>query len=247
MAKWIDAKVREKKQWAEGLYSLRFEGHTPELRAGQFIRVGVEHEDDVLARPYSLMNVPGTDHLEIFFNVVEEGPLSPKLAALEPGDDVKIAPKANGFLVIEEIPETRDLWMVATGTGVGPFISILQAGELWARYENVMLVYSVSVASELAYQEELQALVQQQPERFRYLPIVTREKVEDTIDRRVTTALADGGLEEAAGVKISREDSHVMMCGNSAMIADMFEELDKRGMKKHLRREPGHITTEKYH
>jgi ferredoxin--NADP+ reductase len=84
-------------------------------------------------------------------------------------------------------------------------------------------------------------------QQLSFVPLVTREVTEGTLNKRVTAALESGELEQQAGVEISADDSHVMMCGNSAMISDVTELLLSRNMRKHLRREPGHITTEKYH
>lgn len=247
MAEWIDAKVSAKQQWTERHFSLRI--HAPEMpfRAGQFVRLGLEIDGEIVARPYSLVNAPHEKEFEVFFNVVQEGPLSPKLANLQPGDPIKLWSAVHGFLVVEEVPDCKHLWMLATGTGVGPFISILKTELPWQRFEKIVLAYSVRQQAELVYEEQIQQIATQHGQQFHFLPVVTREIVAGAINTRVTTALQSGELEECAGLQISPEASHVMMCGNSAMIRDVFAELEKRGMKKHQRREPGHITTEKYH
>ena len=135
----------------------------------------------------------------------------------------------------------------ATGTGVGPFISIIKSEEAWQRFEKIVLVYSVRTAQELAYQDLITDVGKQYHQQLSYVPLVTRELLEGAINKRVTDAIESGELEQQAGISMSPEDSHVMMCGNSAMIADVIELLKSRDMRKHLRREPGHITTEKYH
>jgi len=137
--------------------------------------------------------------------------------------------------------------MIATGTGVGPFVSILKAGGIWQRFEQAVLVYSVRTAEELAYQQEIADILKQYPQQLAFVPLVTREVIAGTINKRVTAAIESGELEQQAGVRLSADDSHLMMCGNSAMINDVTELLKARNMRKHLRREPGHITTEKYH
>lgn len=247
MAKWFDAKISEKIQWTERHFSLRIRGYMPEFKAGQFIRVGLEVDGDILARPYSLVNAPGEEFLEIYFNIVREGPLTPRLVELEQGDLIKIAPSANGFLVIDEVPECQQLWMMATGTGIGPFISILKTTQPWQRFEKITLVYSVRLENELAYLDMIREFEKNYPQQFRFIPVITREIVVGAINARITSALQSGELEEKAELEIAADRSHVMMCGNSDMIRTVFTELEQRGMKKHLRREPGHITTEKYH
>jgi len=247
MVKWLDARVTEKIRWTDRHFSLRLDSTRIDFRAGQFIRVGLEVDGEILARPYSLVNAPHESDLEIVFNIVPEGPLTPLLSNLEPGDLVKLSPSANGFLVIEEIPESRDLWMLATGTGVGPFLSILKTSAPWQRYDRIILCYSVRTADELAYRDVIDSIISARGDQFVFLPVVTREIATGAISQRITSALQSGELEERAGVDISAEHSHIMMCGNSEMIRNVFGMLEQRGMKKHLRREAGHITTEKYH
>lgn len=246
MASWLTGKVIEKKQWNERLFSLRIQSAMKDFLPGQFVRVALDIDGERIARPYSLVNGPLDDELEIYFNIVLEGPLSPRLAELDAGDEIYISETANGFLTIEEVPECRHLWMLATGTGVGPFLSILKTQNVWQRFEKVVLGYSVRDASELSYLEKILEIEQQHAGQFSFVPFFTREQVEGALCQRIQVTIEDGSLEKRTGVPINSE-SHIMMCGNSAMISSVTECLEKRGLKKHRRREPGHITTEKYH
>lgn len=126
MADWLKANVEEKTQWNERLFSLHMQPGLDDFIASQFARVGLDIDGERIARPYSLVNKPGDNSLEIYFNIVPEGPLSSRLAALEAGDDIYVTEKAYGFLTIDEVPDSRDLWLLATGSGVGPFLSILK-------------------------------------------------------------------------------------------------------------------------
>lgn len=247
MADWLKCKVIEKIQWNDRLFSLRIESGFKDFVAGQFIRVALDVNGERIARPYSLVNKPGEDYLEIYFNIVPEGPLSPRLAALEVNDEIYMTDKANGFLVIDEVPESRHLWMMATGTGVGPFLSILKTEEAWQRFEKIVLAYSVRESSELSYQQQIAAIEKQNAGQFLYVPFVTRESLDGVIKQRIPQSINEGTLEQRTGLLINENDSHIMMCGNSAMITDVTACLEKRGLRKHRRREPGHITTEKYH
>ncbi len=247
MANWLAGKVVENRRHNDYLSALIIDVPFTPFEAGQFVRVGVADGDGVLARPYSLVNTPEETYLEVYFNIVEEGPLSPRLFALEAGDDVLVSDNPSGFLTVSEIPDCRHLWMIATGTGIGPFLAILKSDRVWERFEKVVLCYSVSLAEELAYQDLIQQLLARHGEQFVYVPIVTREAHAGALGARVTTLMADGTLEKHTGLAINGDDSHVMMCGSSDMIRDVSEALVSRGMKKHRRREPGHYTTEKYH
>lgn len=247
MATWLEGKIIEKNAWNDRLFSLKIEAPVPEFKAGQFIRVALEIDGEIIARPYSLVNSPGEPFIEILFNIVPAGPLTPRLALLQAGDNILVAEKANGFLTLDELPESDDLWMLATGTGVGPFVSILKTSELWQRYKNIVLVYSVREEQELAYVSLIQSVQNTHSEQFRYIRCITRETVAGAFSVRIPEALKSGLLAKKAGQEISIENSHIMMCGNSGMITEVTELLEARGLRKHRRREPGHITTEKYH
>jgi len=247
MANWLTGIVQEKIQWNTRLFSLQISVDFVTFKPGQFARVALDIDGERVARPYSLVNTPDEPYLEIYFNIVPEGPLSPKLANLKKGDEIFVADRMNGFLIVDEVPECKHLWMLATGTGLGPFLAILKSESSWQRFEKMVLGYSVRDASELSYQPLVQQLQEQHPEQFVFVPFVTREEVVGSINKRIPNALESGEFESLVGFTINPDDSHIMMCGNSAMLASVSEILVKRGLRKHLRREPGHFTTEKYH
>jgi ferredoxin--NADP+ reductase len=247
MANWLSGKVVDNRRLNDYLTALIIDVDLDGYEAGQFVRIGVRDGDDVLARPYSLVNTPAEQYLEVYFNIVEEGPLSPRLFALQAGDEVLVSDRPSGFLTASEIPPAPHLWMVATGTGIGPFLAILKSAPVWDKFEKVVLCYSVSYAGELAYRDVIEKIAAQHPDQFCFVPIVTREPVEGALGYRVPTIMADGSLEAFTGLTINGDNSHVMMCGSSDMITDVSAALVARGMHKHRRRDPGHFTTEKYH
>lgn len=247
MVNWKRAEVVANHRWTERLYSLRFEAELPAFKAGQFVRVGLDIDGERVARPYSLVNAPGRGPGEIYYNPVPQGPLSPRLATLQPGDRLWISDSANGLLVLDEIPDSRHLWLFATGTGVGPFVSMLATDEPWQRFERVVLVHSVRTGAELGYRDRFESLAERYPAQFRYLPAVTRENSPGCLDRRIPELLANGRLERAAELTVSPDHAHVLLCGSAEMIAETTEVLGERGLRKHRRREPGHISIEKYH
>ena len=245
--KWLDGVVVENFQWNERLFSLKIKAPLGDFKAGQFVRVGLEVDGEVLARPYSLVNSPDEEYLEIYFNIVPEGPLSPLLAKLQAGDGVKLAVRTAGFLVVDEVPEVKNLWMLATGTAIGPFLAILKTEKVYQRFEKIVLCYSVSTTDELSYMENIQALLESHQNQLIFVPFVTREDNADAMRKRIPASIKDGTLEQRTGVTIDAENTHIMICGSSAMMKDASEVLNERGLRKHLRREPGHISTEKYH
>ncbi len=247
MGDWIEVTVAEKIRWNEGLHSLRFEAPLPAFKAGQFVRVGLDIDGERVARPYSLVNAPDETRHEIFFNVVPEGPLSPRLARLEAGDTLFVHSSVTGTMIMQRTPVHRHLWLFATGTALGPFLSILKTDAPWERAERVVLCHSVRRVADLAYGETIRRLQARHGDRFDFVPVVTREAYPGALRERIPAVLAAGTLERHVGLDLRAEDAHVMLCGNSGMIEEVQQVLAPRGLRRHRRREPGHITVEKYH
>lgn len=247
MAEWVDATVVERRDWNDELVSLRFDAPLQPFQAGQFIRVGLDIEGERVGRPYSLVNAPHEDLHEIYFNIVEEGPLSPRLAQLQPGDRLFAVPRPSGFLTLDEVPEARHLWLLATGTALGPFLSILKTDAPWERFETIVLGHSVRRRGDLAYQDCIGQLQEAHGGQLRFVPFITREPCDGQLGQRIPACIESGALEERVGLTLTPEDSHVLLCGNSAMLEDSLAMLEQRGLKRHRRREPGQVGMEKYH
>jgi ferredoxin--NADP+ reductase len=240
MSKWLEARVLENKHWTDALFSLRVEAPRLEFEPGQFVRIGIE---PTLVRPFSFVNPPDDPVLEFYGIVVPEGPLSPRLAGLKPGDRMVVATNPAGFLVLREVPDAETLWLVSTGTGIAPFLSILSTETPWRRFRNVVLVHAVRHAHELTYQEMIRKVQKDHP--LRYVTFVSRESHAGSLAGRIPAAMRDGRLEAAAGAKVD-ERCHVMLCGNPEMLRDATRALVERGLRKHRRRNPGHITVESF-
>jgi len=247
MAKWLQGTVTERHTWCEDLLSLKIRTDPLQFTAGQFVNIGLEVENKILARPYSLVNTPQDSLLEIHFNTVAKGTLSPRLAALAVGDNIQVSDRAAGLLTLDEIPDVPHLWLFATGTGIGPFLSILKTPEPWQRFEKIVLGYSVTTLEKLAYRTDFETMQSEYPDQFHFLPCITREKIARTINARITNCIENGEFERRANLKLSPDSAHVMLCGNSAMNSDVTGLLEERGMRQHTHREPGHIATEKYY
>jgi ferredoxin--NADP+ reductase len=238
--KWLTARVIENRQWTEALFSLRVEGPRLAFEAGQFVRIALDIDGERVARPFSFVNAPADPTLEFYGIVVPEGPLSPRLARLGIGDALYVAPNPAGFLVLSELPEAESLWLISTGTGIAPFLSMLRTDAPWKRYRNVVLVHAVRHARELVYREMIGRL-----RNLKYVTFVSREASAGSLAGRIPAALADGRLEAAAGLPLA-ETSQVMLCGNPDMLKDTTAALIARGLRKHRRRSPGHITVESF-
>ena len=242
MSKWLEGRVVENRHWTDVLFSLRVEAPQIRFEAGQFVRIALEEE---LARPFSFVNPPQDPVLEFYGIVVPEGPLSPRLERLRAGDRLLVATNPAGFLVLGEVPDAETLWLVSTGTGIAPFLSILRTQTPWRRFPRVVLVHAVRYARELAYRETIGEILRSHHNVFQYVTFVSREPAPGSLAGRIPAALRDGRLETAAGVKIDQR-SHVMLCGNPEMLKDATAALVERGLRKHRRRTPGHITVESF-
>lgn len=247
MSDWIEGRIAGKRHWSEDLYSLQIEAPLPEFRAGQYIKVALDVGEERIGRPYSLVNAPNERPLEIYFNEIPEGPLTPKLSDLGPGDRVWVSPKAQGVFTMDNVVSRRHLWMLATGTALGVYLSILKTPEPWERFERVILVHGARNTGELAYGETIAALQAAHEDSFTFISALTRDASETALQGRITNLLQNGSLQDKARADITADDSHLMLCGNSAMINEVRAWLEERGLHRHKRLQPGHYTTEQYH
>jgi len=246
MSKWVEGKVVRLRHWTDKLYSLQLTADIAPFTAGQFSRLALDIDGERVARPYSFVNGPDNPLLEFYFIIVPDGPLTHHLVVLESGDPVFIAPRGAGFFVLDEVPDADTLWMLSTGTALGPFLSILTTDAVWQRFKNIVLVHAVRTREELTYSDEIKTLLAAHPEQMQMIPFVSREDTNFAIKGRVPDAIGNGELEARAGLPLSIETSQVMICGNPAMVRDTSAVLEARGMKKNKRRDPGHVTTEQY-
>ncbi len=129
MADWVTGKVTKVQNWTDALFSLTVHAPVLPFTAGQFTKLGLEIDGERVQRAYSYVNSPDNPDLEFYLVTVPDGKLSPRLAALKPGDEVQVVSEAAGFFVLDEVPHCETLWMLATGTAIGPYLSILQLGK----------------------------------------------------------------------------------------------------------------------
>lgn len=250
MAAWVEGRVTGKRHWTQNLFSLQVAASEVRFVAGQFGRLALPapagHNEPMIGRPYSFVNPPDLQPHEFYVVVVPGGPLSPRLAELAIGDPIWLAPRANGFFSIGEVPPAEVLWCLSTGTGIGPFLSILRTEEAWTRFRRIVLVHAVRHADELTYRDEIAGVGRARGGAFAYVPMVSREAHADALSGRIPAAIGDGRLEARVGIAMLPENSHAMLCGNPAMVDDTQQLLALRGMRRHRRKEPGHVTVETY-
>jgi ferredoxin/flavodoxin---NADP+ reductase len=229
--------------------------------AGQFARLGVSNtlclpnEVDIIWRAYSMVSSPYDEQLEFFSIVVPDGAFTSHLSQLKVGDTIYVDKTNFGFLTTARFESGKDLWLLGSGTGLAPFISILHDPATWEQFQNIILVHSARTSDELVYQEVIHGLnthpmllelVDNLPNRFKYIPVVTREKVAGALDQRITRLLTDGQLESSSGFQFSQDDSRFMICGNPDMVTDIRNTLKTMGFGPARRNKPGEIAVENY-
>jgi len=242
-------------RWSASLFSFRTtRAANFEFTPGQFSRLGLDSGSDIVWRAYSIASAPQDAELEYFAVLVPQGVFSPLLKRIRPGDPILTERASHGFMTATRFTQPgNDLWMLATGTGLGPFLSILQDPQVWHKYHNLILVHGVRHASDLVYQDLLRQLQQHPPPaaraRLHLLQSTTganQPSAPNRLHGRITNLLLDGRLEALAGIAISAADSHVMLCGNPDMITETREILHARGLRPNRRAVPGNFLAENY-
>jgi ferredoxin--NADP+ reductase len=216
---------------------------------GHYARLGVGPEDDIVWRPYSIASAADEDRLAFQLTHVPDGTFNRHFGKLRAGDEIRLDRRSFGFLTLAQLAPGGVLWLLATGTGVAPFLSILADPSTWKRHERVIAVHSVRRAAELARADVERAMSRfagGERERLRFVPVVTREHAPGALAARIGVLLRDGSLESTAGCRIDPAGSRVLLCGNPAMIQDARAWLRERGLESGRRGLPGQLATEGY-
>ena len=252
--------------WTPKLFSIRTtrpKGYR--FTAGQWARLGVRNiarfEDDNKScepvwRAYSIVSSPYDDYLEFYSIVVPNGAFTSQLSKLQVGDTLQLDPQSFGFLTTARFQGGTDLWMLSTGTGLAPFLSILNDPSTWENYNTLILVHGVREANEQAYVREIAALQNVEHPIFGehiaegkqliYVPVVSREPQFTGLRGRIPELIANGELEKKTAVTLDLAHSRIMICGNPEMVGDTRAVLKKRGFTVSRNAAPGQIAVENY-
>lgn len=248
--KFTVEKVLSIQRWADNLFSFTMTRPAHfKFTAGQFARIGIKVDGELVIRAYSVVSSPYDEVLEFFSIVVPDGTFTSRLQHLQVGDELYLEKIPYGFLTLARYqqPLPHDLWLLATGTGLAPFLSMLQDFETWQQYQKIFLVYSVRSQAELAYVEKIKQIHEDFGEGrpdFSFIPVITREP-NAPLHERLPVLIANGALEQFAGQAFNPETSHIMLCGNPQMVDDTKEALKQRGLTMN-RRGVGNIAVENY-
>ncbi|HKU39782.1 MAG TPA: ferredoxin--NADP reductase [Polyangiales bacterium] len=240
------------RHWNDSLFSFRTtRDRGLRFKNGHFLMIGLPVDGRPLMRAYSIASANYEDHLEFYSIKVPNGPLTSRLQHLQPGDAILVNRRPTGTLVVNNVRPGKRLFMLSTGTGLAPFLSIIRDPETYERFEHVTIAHGVRYASELGYSdyirnelpqhEVLGELVQNQ---LHYYPTVTREPFENT--GRLTDLLESGRLCSDLGLdQLDPEHDRVMICGSPNMLEDLVRILEARGFQEGSSHAPADYTIER--
>jgi len=240
------------RHWSDSVFSFTTtRGQAMRFSNGHFVMMGLEIEGRPLLRAYSLVSANHEEHLEFYSIKVQDGPLTSRLQHLKPGDSVLVGRKPTGTLVINTLRPGKRLYLLATGTGLAPFMSIIRDPATYERYEQVVLVhgvrfkkdlgYSDYIKHELPHHEYLGELVQNQ---LLYYPLVTREEFENR--GRITEVIENGKLATDLGLPaLDPEHDRVMICGSTTMLNELVTMLEARNFREGSSHDAGQYTIER--
>ena len=245
--RWHMQTLEHVTQWSPTLWSIRIS--KPEnfyFRPGHYARLGLEIAgSETVWRPYSIVSAPAEAFLEFLVTLIPNGQFTGRLATLPVPSPIMLEAAAMGFFLPDQLAHGDSLWMLATGAGLGPYISILREGQIFRDYAQIVLVHSVRLASELAYRQEIEAWATQYA-GLRYLPIVTQQAGSTLLAQRIPDLINNTTLATTSGIPLEASTARVMVCGNPAFTADMRQTLSQRGFQPCRRGLIGSMLFEKY-
>jgi ferredoxin--NADP+ reductase len=252
MSNFYEERVLDVHHWTDTLFSFKTT-RDPAFRFqnGQFTMIGIKVDEKPLLRAYSMVSANYDEELEFFSIKVPDGPLTSRLQHLQVGDPIIVGRKATGTLVLANLLDGRNLYLLGTGTGLAPFMSIVRDPDTYERFERIVLVHGCRLASELAYGERITSVLPSDEyigdlvrEKLVYYPTVTREPFRNR--GRVTDLVTSSKLFEDVGLpELDAECDRVMLCGSPQLLQDMRAILDERGFIEGNHGEPGTYVVEK--
>ncbi|WMY97730.1 MAG: FAD-binding oxidoreductase [Arsenophonus sp.] len=247
MMNWIVGKIVKVYNFTENLFSLIIRAPIKPFKAGQFTKLALRINDRYIQRAYSYVNAPDDPELEFYIVSIPDGLFTSELKKLKLHDSILIKEYALGFFTIDEIPNCKDLWMLSTGTAIGPFLSILQFKKNLEKFDKIILVHAVRYKHDLSYWFLMKKLRKEYKGKLIIQSVISRENKDNSLHGRIPQLIENRKLEECVGFKLNKKTSHIMLCGNPGMVKDTLNILkNKYDMDKHLRRKPGNITVERY-
>jgi len=252
MSAFNEERVLSVHHWTDRLFTFTTT-RDPSLRFsnGHFTMIGLRVNDKPLLRAYSIASPNYEEHLEFLSIKVEEGPLTSRLQHIQVGDTLIVGKKPTGTLLIDYLTPAKRLYLLSTGTGLAPFLSIIRDPETYAKFESVVVVHGVRQVDELAYHDLIvdhlpqhEFLGEMISQQLRYYPTVTRETYRNM--GRVTTLIDNGKLFKDLGLPaLSQQQDRVMLCGSPGMLSDLKQMLEAQGFVEGNTSTPGDFVIER--
>jgi len=253
MAGFITEKVTSVKHWNDTLFSFTT-SRDPSFRFknGHFIMIGLPQEEGrPLMRAYSIASANYEEELEFFSIKVPDGPLTSKLQKVQIGDEIILSKKPTGTLIVDNLLPGKNLYLISTGTGLAPFMSIIKDPETYEAFDRVILTHGTRYVSELAYQDQIENELPSNEffgdfvrDKLIYYPTVTRD--EFRTQGRITDAMQSGKLAQEIGLPaLNPEHDRFMVCGSPSMLKDTCDILDGMGFKEAKQGNLGHYVIER--
>lgn len=240
------------RHWTPSLFSLRTT-RDPGLRfsSGQFVMLGLEVEGKPLLRAYSIVSAAYADELEFYSIKVQDGPLTSRLQHIADGDEVLVGKKPTGTLVLDGLKPGRNLYLLATGTGLAPFLSLVRDPETYERFDKVIVTHTVRAVADLNYRRFLSHELPNHPDlgewvapKLIYYPTVTREPFVN--QGRITDLIENGKLFDDIGLPpLDKARDRVMLCGGPSVLADLKAQLLARDYEEGSVANPGDFVLER--
>jgi len=238
--------------WNDTLFSFTTT-RDPSLRfkTGQFVMIGLEVNGKPLMRAYSVVSAHYEDHLEFYSIKVQDGPLTSRLQHLKVGDTLLVSRKPTGSLIIDNLKPGKNLYLLSTGTGLAPFMSVVRDPEFYEAFDKIILTHGVRWKSELGYFEHITEDLPENEhfgdlvrDQLIYYPTVTREDF--GTQGRLTDLIKSGKLFSDIGLPdLNPENDRVMICGSPSMLKDLVEILEERGFVEGTSHAPGDYVIER--
>ena len=252
MSAFLEERVLTVHHWTDRLFSFTTT-RDPALRFsnGHFTMIGLKVNDKPLLRAYSIVSANYEEHLEFLSIKVPDGPLTSRLQHIKVGDTIVVGKKPTGTLLIDYLLPAKRLYMLSTGTGLAPFMSVIRDPETYEKFEEVILVHGVREVKELAYHDYItQELPQHEflgelvSKQLKYYPTVTREAFKH--QGRVTTIIENGQLARDLGLPaLNPAEDRVMICGSPEMLRDLKHMMEERGFNEGNTTKPGDFVIER--
>ncbi len=252
MSALLKEEVLSVHHWTDNLFSFTTSrASSLRFKNGHFIMIGLEVEGRPLMRAYSIASANYEDHLEFFSIKVPDGPLTSRLQNIQPGDEIMLSSKPTGTLVNDHLLPGKNLYLISTGTGLAPFLSIIRDPEIYEQYDKVILTHGCRYVSELAYQELILDDLPKNEyfgdlirEKLIYYPTVTREAFKNT--GRLTDLMRSGKLFGDLGMPaFDVENDRFMICGGPSMLKETCEILNEQGFSEGKNSGAGHYVIER--